>query len=333
MKVQTLSYYVQDFLQCFLQSQKGYSRHTILNYRDTIKLLLIFAADSKKKNIIDLKIEDFTPDLIIKFLSHIEKQRQNSTVTRNNRLACIHSFFNYLARLEPLLFDQCYRISIIPFKRISTPQLVYLEREEIKSILSAIRFDQPDGLRDYALFQLMYNTGARVQELIDLPVKSLQFERPFQVRFFGKGRKERLCPLWPQTVKAVNGLIKQRKLYPNSDALIFVNHCGNPLTRYGVRYLLAKYVRIASENNVSLNKKSIHPHTIRHATAMHLLQSGVDINTIRIWLGHVDLKTTNRYAEINMEMKRNVLQKYVAITKNVSRPWKKSNLLEWLEAL
>lgn len=321
MKISSLSHYVQSFLQDYLTLQKGYSQNTVLSYRDTIKLLLIFCADLKQKAVMNLKVEDLAPKSISQFLDHLEIQRNNSSSTRNIRLACIHSFFRYLAHLEPLIFEQCHRILAIPFKRAKVSPMVYLEREEIKAILSTINCDSPDGFRDYVLFQFMYNTGARVQEVIDLPAKALQLQRPFQVRLLGKGKKERLCPLWPETVKLIRRLLKQRKLNPNSDAPIFVNHRGEALSRYGVRYLLNKYVQLAAKNCSSLKRKRVHPHTIRHTCAMHLLQAGVDINTIRAWLGHVDLKTTDRYAKINLEMKRKVLNKYLPVSKKTSRPW------------
>ena len=205
----------------------------------------------------------------------------------------------------------------------------------MKAILRAIDHNNLDGYRDYTLFTFMYNTGARVQEIISLPVKALQLERPSQVRLFGKGAKERLVPLWSETVSLLRCLFNQRGIGSKADALVFVNHRGHGLTRYGVRYLLTKYVKIASKSCPSLTEKNIHPHTVRHTTATHLLQSGVDINTIRAWLGHVNLITTNRYAEINLDMKRKVLDKYLPISKTkTNRPWKrKQQIIQWLESL
>jgi integrase/recombinase XerD len=333
MKPDNLAFYIHNFLQDYLTFQKGFSRHTILSYRDTIKLFLIFSAGQKKKSVTDLALAELVPSLVVDFLEHLEKQRGNSPQTRNNRLACLHCLFGYLARQDPLIFDQCQRILAIPFKRTQSATVGYLEVEEMKAILEAIDRSTMDGYQYYTLFFFMYNTGARVQEVVNLHTKALQLERPFQVRFFGKGQKERLCPLWPETVKLLHSLFKRKGLDLQANTLVFVNHRGKALTRHGVRYLLSKYVQIAAKNCPSLRGKNVHPHTMRHTTAMHLLQAGVDINTIRAWLGHVNLMTTNRYAEINLEMKRKVLEKFIPIGKT-SRPWKKNDdILQWLESL
>ncbi len=307
MKPNNLATHISNFLQDYLTLQKGFNRHTILSYRDTIKLFLNFVAAHEGKSISRLTLTDLTPTMVTYFLDHLEKERNNSIQTRNIRLACLHSFCRYLIYHEPLLFDQCQRTLAVPFKRMKSAPVEYLEREEIKAILQAVDRATADGHRDYTLLSFMYNTGARVQEVIHLSTSALQLERPFQVHFLGKGSKERLCPLWPETVKLLRCLLNQRGIDPRADALVFVNHRGQGLTRYGVRYLLNKYADV------------IHPHTIRHTTATHLLRSGVDINTIRAWLGHTRLETTNRYAEIDLEMKRKVLNKYLPISKT-NRP-------------
>jgi site-specific recombinase XerD len=333
MKTNNLATRISSFLQDYLTLQKGFSRHTILSYRDTIKLFLNFVASHDGKSIPRLTLTDLTPTMVTRFLDHLEKERKNSIQTRNIRLACIHSFCRYLVYHEPLLFDQCQRTLAVPFKRMKSTSVEYLEREEMKAILQAVDRSTADGYRDYTLLSFMYNTGARVQEVIDLPASALQLERPFQVRFVGKGGKERLCPLWPETVKLLHGLLNQRGINLRKDAVVFVNHRGQGLTRYGVRYLLNKYADVATQNRKSLEQKRIHPHTIRHTTATHLLQSGVDINTIRAWLGHTRLETTNCYAEIDLEMKRKVLNNYLPISKT-NRPWKRrGQLIQWLESL
>lgn len=333
MKSNNLATYIHNFLQDYLTLQKGSSRHTILSYRDTIKLLLTFSAANKRKSVADLTLSDLEPTTVVHFLSHLEKERGNSRQTRNIRLSCIHSLFRYLANHDPLVFNHCQHILAIPLKRTSYSTVEYLEREELKAILGAVDRSNLDGCRDYTLFSFLYNTGARVQEVITLLARALQLERPFQVRFLGKGAKERLCPLWPETVSLLRSLLQQRGVDPKANAPVFVNHRGERLTRHGVRYLLTKYVRIATMNCPSLKRKRIHPHTIRHSCAMGLLQSGVDINTIRAWLGHSNLETTNRYAEINLEMKRKVLDSYFPIAKT-RRPWKRNQqLIQWLDSL
>jgi len=328
-----LSRYIHGFLQDYMSLQKGLSRHTILSYRDAIKLLLTFSATNKKKSVTNLTLSELSPTMVVRFLDYLEKDRGNSRQTRNNRLACLHSLFSYIARHDPLTFNHCQRILVIPFKRTQSSTIDYLEREEVKAILKAVNRTTIDGYRDYTLLSLMYETGARVQEVISLPVRALQLERPFQVRFIGKGEKERICPLWPDTAKLLRSFLKQRKIDSKADALVFLNHRGEQLTRQGIRYLLTKYVQIAAKNCPPLKQKRIHPHSLRHSCAIALLQSGVDINTIRAWLGHIHIDTTNRYARINLEMKRKVLEKHLPIVKG-SRPWKRNHqLLEWLESL
>jgi site-specific recombinase XerD len=329
-----LSSYLRDFLQEYLPLQKGFSRHTVLSYRDTIKLFLTFSADRQKKSVTDLTIADLGAAMVVDFLDHLEKKRENSRQTRNIRLACLHTLFRYLARHDPLIFDHCQRVLAVPFKRTQSSAVEYLEGDEIKAILQAVDRSTSDGCRYYTLFYFMYNTGARVAEVINLPARALQLERPFQVRILGKGAKERLCPLWPDTAKLLRALLKQRGLDTHANDPVFINHRGRPLTRHGIRYLLNKYVLLASKDCPSLMRKHIHPHSIRHTTAMHLLQSGVDINTIRAWLGHTNLETTNRYAEINLEMKRKVLNNYLPIPNPDKHPWKQnSDILQWLESL
>jgi site-specific recombinase XerD len=333
MKSTNISIHIQHFLQDYLSLQKGFSRNTVLSYRDTIKLFLVFSAERKKKAVTRLILSDLTPSMATDFLDYLEKKRGNTRQTRNVRLACLHSLFRYLAKQDPLFIGQCQRILAIPFKQTTSTTVEYLEREEIRAVLDAVDPTDVDGLRDHALLSFMYNTGARVQETVNLTTKSFQLERPFQVLFFGKGAKERLCPLWPETVKALRALFKARDLTPQANSPVFVNHKGQVLTRHGIRYLLNKYVDLASAKCPSLKKKNIHPHSIRHTTGMHLLQSGVDINTIRAWLGHTNLETTNRYAEINLEMKRKVLEKYLPNHKT-DQPWKQNqDLLQWLESL
>lgn len=333
MKTNHLASFIHGFLQDFLIVQKGFSPHTVLSYRDTIKMFLVFAATRNKKSVTNLTLSDLSPAISVKFLDHLETKRGNSRQTRNNRLACLHSFFRYVAGHDPRAFEQCQRILIIPFKRTKSSPIEYLERKEVKAILEAVDRTTQNGYRDYTLFSFMYNTGARVDETVRLTPRSFQLQRPFQVRFSGKGAKERLCPLWPETVKLLRALFRQKGLDAQSNSPVFTNRRGEALTRHGVRYLLNKYVKIATTNCPSLKEKCIHPHSIRHATAMHMLQAGVDINSIRAWLGHANLKTTNRYAEHDLEMKRKLLEKYLPSSK-AYRPWKKNrDILEWLESL
>lgn len=329
-----LATYIRVFLQDYLTVQKGYSRHTVLSYRDTIKLLLRFAAEQKNVPVTNLTFGDLDTGVVTAFLGHLQKERSNSASTRNIRLAGIHSLVAFVADREPMLFEQCQRILQVPFKRTASAPVEYVERQEMAAVLEAAAADRHDAERDHALFLFMYNTGARVQEVIDLRVDALQLERPYQAQIVGKGNKARICPLWLDTVKLLRELLSRRGIVGTPDAPVFTHHRGDRLTRYGVRYLLAKYVRVAADSCPSLKgKRRIHPHCMRHTMAMHMLQAGADINTVRACLGHVRLETTNRYAEVNLDMKREVLSKYSSPGK-VPRPWKRDeNLVEWLESL
>ena len=204
------------------------------------------------------------------------------------------------------------------------------------AVLQAIDRCQPAGRRDYALLALMFNTGARVQEIVDLKGNDLQLSNPFSVRFFGKGRKERICPIWAETAHVLREYVEERGIDIRMPITLFTNHLGNPLTRFGVRYILAKYLRNAAEMQPSLAKKRLHPHSMRHSTAVHLLKSGVDLSTIAHWLGHASINTTGKYAAIDLEMKRQAIAKAKPLGDENTPRWswrKDSDILMWLESL
>jgi integrase/recombinase XerD len=209
-----------------------------------------------------------------------------------------------------------------------------MEYEEIEAVLSAIDQKTLDERRDYALLATMFNTATRVQEIVDLRARDLQLSRPFQVRIFGKGRKERFRPLWAQTAKTLRAFCKERNLDLRCDAKVFLNHRGEGLTRFGVRYKLAKYLRRERARVPRLAKKRLHPHSLRHSAAVALLKSGVDLSSISQWLGHASLNTTNRYATVDLEMKRKAIARVKTIPRSSRTPWKKDRpILEWLESL
>jgi site-specific recombinase XerD len=293
-------------------------------------------AQQKNFSVSDLKIEDVGVDEITAFLDHLEEDRHNQSGTRNSRLAAVHSFFRYVAGIYPEVLDQCQRILSIPFKRRASRIVDYLEFEEIKAVLDSVDRSTRDGRRDYALLSFMFNTGARVQELIDLKANDLQLSKPFSVRIFGKGRKERICPIWPETAHLLRQLLEERGIDGRGPVTVFTNHTGNPITRFGIRYLLGKHLQNAAGVRPSLEKKSLHPHSMRHSTAIHLLKSGVDLSTIANWLGHADVNTTNKYATMDLEMKRQAIEKAKPLTDGTpsQREWKQNpDLLAWLESL
>ncbi len=226
------------------------------------------------------------------------------------------------------------RVLGIPFKRAPQRTIDYLEREEIDSILKAIDRTTRQGSRDYALLATMFNTGTRVQEIADLRACDLQLTKPFQVRLFGKGKKERYCPLWPQTAAVLRAFCKGQNLDLRSQAPVFLNHREEPLTRFGIRYILARCLARAFRDVPNLRKKRLHPHSMRHSTAVALLKSGADLSTISHYLGHASPTTTNRYAKVDLEMKRQAIARVTPVARKSHTPWSKnSTILDWLESL
>ena len=301
---------LMTFFEDFLPAQRGLSPHTIRSYRDALLLLLRFSARDLRRTVDRLDVPDLTVERITRFLAALETERGNGIATRNARLGAIHVFARYLAAQRPEHLGTLQRIIGMPFKRgaIEAP-IEYLERAELDALLKSIDRATPLGRRDYALFAFMFNTGARVQEVLDLRIADVRLEAPPQVRLLGKGRKTRICPLWPATARLLRALNAERDARGAEAAspLVFTNARGRPLTRYGVRYLLRRYVQKASQVAPSLKTKRLHPHSIRHSTAVALLKSGVDFATISQWLGHAGLNTTMRYARADLDLKRRAL--------------------------
>src|SRR6516162_2480413 len=325
---------VHDYFTDHLPRVRGASPHTIHSYRDSLVLLLRFVAARNKRPVVELDLKDLDPPAILAFLSHLERERKNGAATRNVRLTAIHALFRFVASRNPEHLHLVQRVLSIPFKRAPQRAIDYLEREEIELILKAIDRTIPQGVRDYALLATMFNTGGRVQEIADLRACDLQLNKPFQVRLFGKGRKERYCPLWPQTATVLQVFCHQRNLDLRSESRVFLNHRGQPLTRFGIRHILARCLGLACERAPNLCRKRLHPHSVRHSTAVALLKSGVDLSTISHLLGHASLTTTNRYAKVDLEMKRKAIAKVKPVPRHSRTPWSKDRtILDWLESL
>ena len=328
---------VHGFFEQHLVSQRGLSSHTVLAYRDTIKLLLQFAVQYCEKTCTDLMVGDLTPHLVREFLNHLECIRNNSVRTRNARLAAIHSFFRYLATRDPRFLALCQAILAVPFKRHGQSVFEYLEQSEVLHIFRYIDLQTPQGRRDDALLRLLYNTGMRAQELVDLNVNHVRFSRPYYVRIHGKGHKERTCPIWLETVKALKTYIEDRSVRFTETVSLFINARGQRLSRFGLRYIIGHRVEEAAKTCPSLLTRKITPHTFRHTTAMHLLQSGVELNMIRSWLGHASIETTHGYVEIDLEMKRKTLQSVEKLLPKTGKQlpsWKRDpSVLDWLSKL
>jgi integrase/recombinase XerD len=327
---------VRDFFSDHLPKLRAMSPHTVQSYRDTFVLLFRFVAAQRKCSVADLDVADIGTESIVAFLNHLEQERRNTVSTRNVRLAAIHAFFRYLPSQIPELLEHSQRVLAIPFKRTRTRPIEYLEYEELDAVLSTVDRLRPDGRRDYALLATMFSTGARVSEVIAIRACDLQLVNPYHVRLFGKGRKERLCPLMPQTAQLLREWCIERQLDYRSESLLFLNHRGIPLTRFGVRYLLAKHLERAKANTATLTGKRLHPHSMRHSAAVHLLKEGVDLSTISHWLGHASINTTNRYAAADLEMKRKAIAraKLPGTDLTNAQRWRNdASILEWLEKL
>jgi integrase/recombinase XerD len=298
---------VQAFFQDYLAGQRGLSSNTILAYRDALKQFLAFLASSSGKPAARLRPNDLQAERVLAFLDEIEQQRQNCTATRNLRLAALRTFFQYLISEDTIRSGQYQKIVAIPLKRNPRPVMGYLEASEVQAILNSINRDESSGRRDYALFSFLYNTGARVQEVVGVTVGAVRFKDPPIVTLTGKGSKTRIVPLWQTTATMLLNHLRERGTDKQPGAHLFVNSRGQPLTRFGVRHILRTRLAAPIASCTSLVDKRVSPHTFRHATAMHLLQSGVDLTVIQRWLGHVQLATTHTYVEIDLEMKRKAL--------------------------
>lgn len=325
---------LRDYFTDHLPKLRGMSAHTIQSYRDSLVLLLRFLSTKRKRQVCDLDVDDINPDQVLAFLDHLEQDRRCNIATRNVRLAAIHAFFRYVGALHPDEMELAQRVLAVPFKRTRKRVVEYLERAEIEAVLSHIDRSTADGRRDHLLLATMFNTGARVQEVLDLQARDLQLCRPYHVRLYGKGRKERICPLWPQTAKELRAFCGEQQIDLRSNDNVFLNHRKEPLTRFGVRYILAKHLDRARLEVPTLVRKRLHPHSMRHSAAVALLKSGVELSTISQWLGHASLNTTNRYATIDLEMKREAIAKVKPIQSSNNKSWRKNlTVLEWLEQL
>lgn len=325
---------LRQFFAEYLPSLRGVSRHTIHSYRYALILLLRFLATSHGRPVAMLDLVHIEAEDVIAFLEYLEQERQNTVASRNVRLAALHAFFRYVAIHEPEQLARSQRILQVPFKRADHRTIDYLEYAELQAVLKAVDRSTAAGRRDYALLATMFNTGARVQEILDLRACDLHLDPPYQARLFGKGRKERLCPLWPQTATLLRALCAERQLARQATGPLFVNQRGQPLTRFGVNYILAKYLHRAQATVAALKGKRLHPHSMRHSTAVHLLKSGVDLSTIGQWLGHASLNTTNKYATIDLDLKRQALAQAESPTTEALAGWRQdATILEWLEAL
>jgi integrase/recombinase XerD len=290
--------WVRRFLVEYVIGERNYSSNTQHSYRDMFRLFLPFAAKRSRFPVNRLPLERIKPKLVRAFTAHLEKVRHCGPSTINQRLTALRAWADFVGTSSPEHLEWSRQIQTVHFKKHVPSPMNYLDKKEMKALLAAPDQQDHQGFRDYALLLFLYNTGARASEASHLRIGDLDLEAP-AATLHGKGRKVRLCPLWKVTASTLRQLAGNR---PPSQA-VFINRYGQPLTRYGVHTLVKRHARRAALATPTLGSKRLSPHTIRHATAMALLRSGVDINTIRIWLGHVSLQTTHIYAESDLEMK------------------------------
>ena len=294
--------WVRRFLVEYVIGERNYSSNTQHSYRDTFRLLLPWAAKQCRCTVERLPLGGIKPKLLREFTRHLEQVRHCGPATINQRLAALRAWAHFVATQSPEHLEWSAQVQTIHLKKCASTPVSYLEKAEMQALLNQPDRQVPQGLRDYALLLFLYNTGARASEVTRLTVADLDLVMPM-VTLYGKGRKIRQCPLWQVTAKALRAMVRNRPAHLG----VFLNRDGDPLTRYGIHILVKRYARQAAGKAPTLRNKRVGPHCIRHSTAMALLRSGVDINTIRIWLGHVSLQTTHIYAECDLKMKAKAL--------------------------
>lgn len=319
-----------SYFSTYLPETCGVSPNTCNSYRDAFKLLLLYFQEEKGVPANSIELRMLNRNLASDFLNWLEVQRKVSVTTRNQRLAAMKAFAHYVQYRNPEYLENCTDIIAMRPKKHEKPVIPFLTEEELKALLA-----QPDpstrhGLRDLTLLSLLYDSGARVQEITDLKLKDIRLTNPAMVTLTGKGRKARQVPLMKETCKLLDAYIRNFNL--NSEPLtspLFFNQKGQALSRYGITYILKKYV---SQAELDSDTRKISPHVLRHTKAMHLLRAGVNMIYIRDFLGHVDISTTEVYARIDAEMKRKVFEEKVPnFTPNTTMPWEEDkDLLQWL---
>ena len=328
-----LGSWARRFLVEYLVGERHLASNTQQSYRDALALLFPFLAAWKKKAVDQLALGDLSPDALKGFLDGLEKNRNCSVRTRNQRLAAVHALSRFVALRSPEHVEWCGDIHSVPFKRVAKPVLPYLDKPEIDALLAAPNCGTREGFRDYILLLFLYNSGVRASEAASLRVGDLDLRRrgTSAVSVMGKGRKVRVCPLWNNTAKHLIRLLQGRQ----PDQPVFLNRHGQALTRYGIHTMVRRHVQNAARGCPSLLCKRVSPHTIRHTTATHLLRAGVDINTIRAWLGHVSIDTTNVYVEIDLARKEEMLAKCTSFrTGRRSKPWRENpSVMDFLRSL
>jgi len=326
------------FLLKYLPGQKNASTYTIASYRDTLKLFLIFCEEKKAMKPERIRMSDITKELIICYLDWLEEKRGCSISTRNQRLAALHSFFRYVQKESPESLYELHKILSIPNKKHPKPMVPYLAGPEMQILLEQPDSSTYEGFRDMVLLSILYDTGARVQELTDIKVKDVRLSSPSVITLHGKGGKVRQVPIMSKTSELLARYLEIKKYHPGiarTDNYLFTNQKKQQLSRWGISYILKKYVEMAKNNPLFTVDFPVTPHVLRHSKAMHLLQSGINIIYIRDFLGHVDCSTTEVYVRADSEMKRKAIENaYIDLIPDIVPKWEEDgDLMNWLNSL
>ena len=326
----SLGPWVRRFLLEYLVTERNLSINTQKSYRDMLTLLLPYVAGRLAKPVDRLAVVDLTPAVVREFLLHLEADRHCGPATRNQRLAGVHALAQFVGENSPEHVAWCAQIRLIPFKKAAHAGITYLDKPEMDAILASPDRQTLQGQRDYAVLLFLYNSGARASEAATLRIADVDWHAK-SVRILGKGNKRRTCPLWPSTIEQVRSCAGQRE----PEQRVFVNRNGQPMTRFGIHTLVERHAAAASGQIPSIANKKVSPHVIRHTSATHLLRAGVDINTIRAWLGHVSLKTTNIYAETDLQTKARALDTCAPAEEATAsaKQWRKPDVMEFLRSL
>jgi integrase/recombinase XerD len=338
MKDQSLASVIHRYFLTYLPRDKGLQSSSIRSYRDSLRLFLIFVAGMNRRGVSELDLEHLDYHAAQAFLHNVEAERGNAISTRNQRLAALHAFYEYLGRTLPEMLPSCAKVAAIPMKRCPLPEMKFLARDEVEALFACIPAQDRLSRRDRALLMLLYNTGARVSEVAQLTMGQLDLQSPAQVRLLGKGSKWRTCPLWNQTAGALRTMLHDRASNLPPDAPVFVGTGQAPMTRFGIYKRIRHYAQIWETSAKPASQIRVTPHVFRHTTAVHLLEAGVEVNVIRGWLGHVNLETTNRYAEITVRMKAHALELCEPVAASLEHPRKPAwqddaTMLAWLSSL
>jgi site-specific recombinase XerD len=322
--------WVRRFLIEHLVAERNLSLNTQKSYRDMLIILLPYVGEKVEKKIDYLTVDDLSPQIVRMFLNHMEQERHCATSTRNQRLGGIHALAKFIGEHAPEYIDWWSQIHLIPFKKTCQPAITYLDKLEMDTLLATNNDQTAQGCREHALLLFLYNSGARASEAAQLKIGDIDWHTE-SVSIIGKGNKQRRCPLWKVTLDKLRAQAGER----GATETVFINRFNQPMTRSGIHALVKRCATRACSQAPSLQNKNIYPHLIRHTTASHLLQSGVDINTIRGWLGHVSLATTNIYAEINLETKARALAACEILDDTPSKKrWRdQPDLIEFLRSL